>query len=230
MRGLASGWSVVALAAVGIVSGCERSPTMTRPGGMVEAAEVRRLLVAEHDKPRLHLIELGSGSVRESFDDVGSERRSVSLGHHSTMIDQGSGRLFTGRHGLVCLSPLICAVHCVAAPLLVGVAPGLAPTPTAEWILLAVAVSIAAPVLVRGVSRTRELLALLTGAVGVLIWLLSVLGTLDPAPEEVTTTLGSLLLAASLVMRMRQRAGTRITHSSARPARHPAAGHPGQDI
>lgn len=109
-------------------------------------------------------------------------------------------------------APLICAVHCVATPLLVSLLPALHAGEAAErWLFVAV-VPVAAATLWRElpVHRRRAVLAPVAG--GLALWAASLAGWLEPAPEGVTTTLGSLLVAAGMVW------SARLRHRAACPA------------
>jgi FtsH-binding integral membrane protein len=96
-------------------------------------------------------------------------------------------------------APVLCAFHCAATPLLVGLLPALALTSTAEWVLMSASVVLATVVVRSGirVHRNRGIPAL--AALGFLVWVLSLAHAFEPVPEVATTVVGALLVAGALL-------------------------------
>jgi hypothetical protein len=118
-----------------------------------------------------------------------------------------------------CTVPVLCALHCAAAPLLVGLLPALAVSDTMEWLLLWGSLVIAALVAVVGLRVHREWRIPGVLGVGFGVWGLSLAGVFEPLPEVASTVVGSLTVAAALFWNARR---------SAR-ARRQACGCPGCD-
>jgi hypothetical protein len=108
--------------------------------------------------------------------------------------------------------PVLCALHCAAAPLLVGLLPALAVSGTMEWLLMGASLVIASAVAVAGVRVHREWLIPGALVVGFGVWGSSLAGFFEPLPEVGTTVVGSLTVAGALFwngrrsMRVRGRA------------------------
>jgi hypothetical protein len=117
--------------------------------------------------------------------------------------------------------PMVCAVHCLAAPVLLVIAPVLASSALVEGALMAAALLFAVPVLFAGVQVHGRWLVWLPIALGSVLWISELAHAPIPAPGTVLTVSGSLLLAGGLVWnsRLRMRAGS----SCVRPGRRPAA-------
>ena len=91
-----------------------------------------------------------------------------------------------------------CAVHCLATPVLAAAIPFLAISESAEWWALAVTVSLGTGVTLMGPARGRlPVLALL--GLGASIWAASLLGAFEPAPEAITSPIGSLVFAGGML-------------------------------
>lgn len=102
-------------------------------------------------------------------------------------------------------APLLCALHCIATPLVVLTAPSFAPDPRAEAALLigtAVVSVVASAVGVREHGGGAVLIPVLTG---LLLWVFSLRGAFLPLPEGATTALASLLVAGGLLWNARRR-------------------------
>jgi hypothetical protein len=129
-------------------------------------------------------------------------------------------------------APLLCAAHCMAAPLVLALAPRLAPGEAAERAVLAGSILLAgaAAALGRRVHRRRApLLVVLAGA---LLWLAGLAALL---PEEPATIGASLLLAVGTLWSARLRhtatchrcgcgAHSHAEHAPRATSSHPARG------
>jgi len=91
-----------------------------------------------------------------------------------------------------------CGVHCALTPFLVAVAPALALSEGVERAFLVGTVVLGAAILVLGPAG-RNAAVILTFAGGTAVWAASLAGWLEPVPETVTSTAGSLVLAGALV-------------------------------
>lgn len=101
------------------------------------------------------------------------------------------------------MAPLLCAVHCAAAPLLVLVAPAVVENPAVEFGLLAATVILAGVALSLGVGRHRNAAPVLPVGVGILAWWASLSHVFHPVPEELTTSLAALVVAGGLLWNAR---------------------------
>ncbi|CAN5847786.1 hypothetical protein BH23GEM3_BH23GEM3_12370 [soil metagenome] len=108
-----------------------------------------------------------------------------------------------GTPGWAAAVPVLCAAHCVAAPLLIVLAPALAPTKATELALIALTVVITGGFLTHSTRTHRRLAPWLVAAGGLGIWLASVLDLFQPIPEVATTVLGSLIVAGALIWNSR---------------------------
>lgn len=102
-------------------------------------------------------------------------------------------------------APLLCAVHCLTTPLVVSLLPAADLGEGAEPWLLAAVLAVAALALRTELRAHGQLRVLVTAAVGFALWAASLAGWLEPAPEAVTTTLGSLVVAGAMVWSARLR-------------------------
>jgi hypothetical protein len=100
--------------------------------------------------------------------------------------------------------PVLCALHCAAAPLLVGLLPALALSGTMEWLLMGASLLIASVVAVAGLRVHREWLIAGVLAVGFGVWGFSLAGAFEPLPEVGTTIVGSLTVAGALFWNARR--------------------------
>lgn len=96
------------------------------------------------------------------------------------------------------IAPLLCAIHCAAAPLLVVAAPGFARIAKLEWPMMGMALALGGWALARGYGVHHRPGPWRVFGLGLVLWVASLLGWLEPLPEEVTTVVGSLVVAASL--------------------------------
>jgi hypothetical protein len=104
-------------------------------------------------------------------------------------------------------APLLCVAHCLAAPLLVVMAPALAGNEGLEIGLMVISAAIAVIVLAAGVRRHGELVVWMPAIAGLSLWLL---GAILPGEmrEQVLMVSGGILLAGGLFWdaRLRHRA------------------------
>lgn len=107
-------------------------------------------------------------------------------------------RLFPHPWGWATLAPIACAIHCLAAPVAVAISPALAPGKTAEWALLVVTAALVAWAIPAGLRRHGEWLPTALVGGGLALWVLSLLHLFHGVPEEATTVLGSMTVAAGL--------------------------------
>lgn len=112
-------------------------------------------------------------------------------------------RLFRHPWGWASLAPLVCAVHCLATPVLVVTAPSLVPGDWAEWALLAVTVVVAAVATGIGRRAHGETGPMALAAAGLGVWVASLLHVFHPVSEELTTAAAALAVATALVWNSR---------------------------
>lgn len=97
---------------------------------------------------------------------------------------------------------LLCAIHCLLTPVLVLSLPFMALGEGVEWGALVVTVALGAALLALGpVQRRARNLGLLV--VGGAVWCASLVGLLEPMPEALTSSLGSVLVAGALILSTR---------------------------
>lgn len=99
-------------------------------------------------------------------------------------------------------APLLCAAHCIAAPLLVALAPRLALAEAHERTLMGAALVLAAFTTLLGVRVHRRASPLLLVFAGALLWLGA---SAVPVPEEAATVAASLLMAGGTLWSARLR-------------------------
>jgi drug/metabolite transporter superfamily protein YnfA len=108
---------------------------------------------------------------------------------------------------LTAAAPLLCVAHCLAAPVLVVMAPALAGNGSVEIALMVISTMIAVTVLVTGVRRHGESLVWMPAIAGLSLWLL---GLIIPGEmqERALMACGGILLAGGLFWdaRLRHRA------------------------
>lgn len=118
-------------------------------------------------------------------------------------------------------APLLCAVHCMAAPLVLALAPRFAPGEAAERAVLAGSILLAATAAALGRrvhGRWAPLLVVLAGA---LLWLAGLVARL---PEEPATIGASVLLAAGTLWSARLRHNATCPRCGCHAHPHPADG------
>ncbi len=124
-------------------------------------------------------------------------------------------RIFRHPWGWTSIAPILCAIHCLVAPLLVATAPAFAPGEAAEWALLGITVvlvGITGAAALRGHRQAAPFVLIL---VGLLAWTGSLLHLFAPVPEEFTTVIASLGVAAGLLWNSRLHCATRDEGCSA---------------
>lgn len=100
-------------------------------------------------------------------------------------------------------APVLCAAHCLAAPLLIAAAPALAPGEAYERAFMAAAVALAACAVLLGFRAHRRLAPLLLVAAGALLWMSPLV--IQDVPEIAATAAASLLMAGGTVWSARLR-------------------------
>jgi hypothetical protein len=104
----------------------------------------------------------------------------------------------TQPHSWALAAPLVCAIHCISAPLVVALLPAVAPSETTEWVLLAVAVVFGVWVLSQGTRQHGRVVLWIPATAGLMVWAMSLAALFEPLPEVVTTVAGSLLVAGAI--------------------------------
>ena len=95
-----------------------------------------------------------------------------------------------------------CGVHCALTPFVVAVAPALALSEGVERAMWAATVLLGAMLLGLGPGG-RNRTVILTFGGGAALWAASLAGWLEPLPEPATSAVGSLTLAAAMVLSAR---------------------------
>lgn len=114
--------------------------------------------------------------------------------------------------GWVGLVPLLCAAHCVAAPLLVAAAPALALSEGGEALVKAASALLAAGVAWSAFRAHRRAAALLPVAAGIAVWALVAALDAHGAGGRLGAALGGVLLAGGMVW------NAHLRHRAACPA------------
>lgn len=109
--------------------------------------------------------------------------------------------LVSGSRLAACAAAL-CGLHCALTPVLVVAAPALALSEGVERAAWAGTVLFGAAMLLLGPAR-RNAPVILTFAGGAALWAASLAGWLEPLPETVTSSAGSLVLAGAMVLSAR---------------------------
>lgn len=92
----------------------------------------------------------------------------------------------------------LCAVHCLASPLLALVAPFLVISEQGEWWVWGGTVVAAIALLAVG-PIPRSLGVTVPVVLGAVVWAASLLGWFEPLPEFVTSPVGSVLIAGGML-------------------------------
>lgn len=106
---------------------------------------------------------------------------------------------------LAVAAPGLCAVHCLAAPALLVVAPALAESAALELALVGGSLAFAVWAALGGVRRHGERRVWIPLLIGVLLLLASRTGAAAGEGEEILTALGSLALLAGVLWDLRLR-------------------------
>ena len=105
--------------------------------------------------------------------------------------------------GWTSLPPLVCAVHCAVTPLVILLMPTLSGWKSLEWpLFFGSAIVGVVAVLFGGVRRGRWQPGVLVGG-GFLVWGLSLAHALRPIPEDMTTVVAAMIVAAGLLWNSR---------------------------
>ena len=96
------------------------------------------------------------------------------------------------------VAALLCGVHCLLSPLLVGMVPLLATGEATEWWALAGTVGLGSAVALFGPARRRPAVLSVLAAGGTL-WSASLAGATAPLPEALTSASGSLIFAGGML-------------------------------
>jgi hypothetical protein len=124
-------------------------------------------------------------------------------------------RLFQHPWGWTSVAPILCAIHCLAAPILVAFAPAFAPGEAAEWALLGITVVLVAAAGVAAFRGHRTVTPFVVIGVGLLGWGGSLLHVFHPVPESATTVAAALTVALGLLWNSRLHCGTSTAPCSA---------------
>ena len=109
--------------------------------------------------------------------------------------------LVSGSRLAACAAAL-CGLHCALTPVLVVAAPALALSEGVERAAWAGTVLLGAAILLMGPAR-KSTPVTLTFAGGAALWGASLAGLLEPLPETLTSSAGSLTIAAAMVLSAR---------------------------
>jgi hypothetical protein len=104
-----------------------------------------------------------------------------------------------GRCGWSAAIPLACAVHCVATPGLVLVAPAVAASWWVEAVLMALALAVTISLVVQRARLHGSAWPWAPTGVGAALWAVELAGVAVPVPGVTLTIGGSVLLAGALV-------------------------------
>ncbi|MCE2558651.1 MAG: MerC family mercury resistance protein [Acidobacteria bacterium] len=103
---------------------------------------------------------------------------------------------------LAACAAALCGVHCALTPVLVVAAPALAVSGSVERAAWAGTVLLGAVMLLLGPAR-KSAAVILAFAGGAALWAASLAGWLEPLPEVVMSSAGSLTLAGAMVLSAR---------------------------
>jgi len=103
---------------------------------------------------------------------------------------------------LAACAAALCCLHCALTPVLVVAAPALAVSGSVERAAWAGTVLLGAVMLLLGPAR-KSATVILTFVGGAAFWAASLAGWLEPLPEVVTSSAGSLTLAGAMVLSAR---------------------------
>jgi hypothetical protein len=95
--------------------------------------------------------------------------------------------------------PAVCAVHCLAFPLLAVFAPALAPDPRTELLLMSITAAISVGLLIWGVRTHRKNRVWIPAIAGLALWAGALLSGSHGRIELVLEILGAVLIAAGLI-------------------------------
>lgn len=109
------------------------------------------------------------------------------------------------RHSLAAAAPLLCAVHCVATPLLVAVMPAFAVGHTAEVMMFVTSVALVVWATRSGTMVHRHAGPAMVAGLGLSTWGALLFGVLPSVGGELGIALAALLTAGGLVWNARLR-------------------------
>lgn len=98
-----------------------------------------------------------------------------------------------------CATPMLCGLHCLAAPVLTAVMPGLSLSPAGEQWLLGIVSALTISTVAAGMRLHRRAEVGIPVSAGLLLWIGALAGWTGSVPEAVTIGGGSLLLTAGMV-------------------------------
>ena len=101
------------------------------------------------------------------------------------------------------LAPLLCAIHCVATPIMVAFVPALAPVEALEAWFLAGTAALVGLALVSGLRNHGEWKVAVPMALGLVAWAASVGHAFHPVPEPATSSVAALTVAGGLLWNAR---------------------------
>lgn len=104
---------------------------------------------------------------------------------------------------LATLAPVACAIHCLATPLVVVLAPALAHGPGVERALFAASLALSGFALASGFRRHRHAVALVPALLGFILWGSALLGRPLIGRGEPAIALASVLVAAGVLWNAR---------------------------
>jgi len=105
------------------------------------------------------------------------------------------------------VAPLVCVVHCLAAPLLLSLAPSLAENRLVEAVLVAIASVVGIGTIIRGIRLHERLQALFPLAAGISVWVAALTIPDSPVPEVVLMVVAGVLVAGAMFWDARLRPG-----------------------
>ena len=94
--------------------------------------------------------------------------------------------------------PTVCAVHCLAMPILASTLPFFAATHSWEVVLLALSALLAVVTLAASWRLHGRRAVWAVASLGFAVWIAALAGWLGPLPESLMSPLGGLLVATSL--------------------------------
>ena len=127
------------------------------------------------------------------------------------------------RHSLAAAAPLLCAVHCVATPLLVAVLPAFAMGHRAEVVLFVASVVLVGWATLSGSRVHRHAEPALVVGLGLSVWGGLLFGALPAIGGELGIALAALVTAGGLVWNARLRHLTADDGCGCTSCGHPAA-------
>ncbi|MFZ5625195.1 MAG: MerC domain-containing protein [Gemmatimonadota bacterium] len=103
------------------------------------------------------------------------------------------------------IAPLVCAIHCIAMPAVVALAPALAPSAAVETWLLVASAGLGIGGLAAGTRRHRRAIVWAPAGAGFGLWITRSALAPDGLAETLVTVAGALLVAGALAWSARLR-------------------------